>query len=132
MKKILMMLLLLVSTNVFAVDWVAVAGGNNDSTHYVDSQSIRRDGNKVKAWTLYDFKSGEVLGDNKTRYLSSLARLEFDCFEGTLREIDAYSYSGNMMKGDIVLSEPNLTMLPTSALPGSVGAIDLKLVCATK
>ena len=56
-----MMLMLLVSTNVLAVDWVKVSEAV-DFNDYVDSQSIRRDGNKVRAWTLSDYKSGKVLG----------------------------------------------------------------------
>jgi TolB-like protein len=94
MNKILMMLMLLVSTNVLAVDWVKV--GTRQNTHYVDSQSIRRDGNKVRAWTLADYKSGT--------FLSILEKAEFDCFEDTMRVLDAYAYSGNMGTGDIVHS----------------------------
>ena len=111
MKKILMTLLLLVSTNVLAVDWVKAGGVTEDGsfTNYVDPQSIRRNGNKVKLWSLNDFKSGKVLSNNKT-YLSTVARQEFDCFEDTVRIIDAYFYSGKMGKGDIVLSNPNIPL----------------------
>ena len=131
MKKILITLLLLVSTNVLAVDWV-VAAGTDDFTDYIDLQSIRRDGNKVRAWTLSDYKSGKVLRDNKTRYLSEVNRMEFDCFEDTSRKIDLYLYSEKMEKGDIVISVPNLTNPATSLPPGSVGATELKIACATK
>ena len=126
-----MMLMLLVSTNVLAVDWVKT-GGTDDFTHYVDPQSIRRDGNKVRAWMLMDYKSGQVLSDNKTRYLSEVNRMEFDCFEDTSRKIDVYLYSEKMGKGDIVISVPNLTNPAASLPPGSVGATELKAVCATK
>jgi hypothetical protein len=130
MKKILMMLMLLVSTNVFAVDWV-VAGGNDIFTHYVDPQSIKRDGNKVKAWVLYDFKSSQVGVGNKTS-MSAVDRDEYDCFEDTVRSMDIYEYSGKMGTGDIVLSIPNLTQPAKSVIPGSTAATQLKLVCATK
>jgi hypothetical protein len=129
MKKILMMLLLLVSTNVFAVDWVKT-GENDNFTHYVDPQSIRRAGNKVKVWELWDYKSGQLLVDK--RYLSLLAKFEFDCFEDTSRTLDAYNYSGKMGTGDIVLSRPNLTKPAESVLPGSTGETELKAVCAVK
>jgi hypothetical protein len=129
MKKIVMMLLLLVSTNVFATDWVK-AGENDKFTNYVDSQSIRRDGNKVRAWTLDDYKSGQVLADNKTRYLSTVARQEFDCFEDTVRTFDRHGYSEKMGTGDIVISSQNLTEPAVSLPPGSMGATVFKAVCA--
>ncbi len=125
------MLLLLVSTNVFAVDWVKI-GENDNFTHYVDPQSIRRDGNKVRAWVLFDYKSVQVLADNKTRYLSFLAKEEYDCFEDTSRFIDIYYYSGKMGGGNIVLPIPNITTPAESVIPGSNGATELKVVCATK
>ena len=131
MKKILMMLLLLVSTNVFAVDWVA-AGGTDDFTVYIDPQSIRRDGNKVRLWTMYNHKSVQELSYTKKRYLSEVYREEYNCFEDTTRTIDRYWYSEKMGTGDIALSAPNLTQPATSVLPGSIGATVLKAVCATK
>ena len=131
MTKMLMMLMLLVSTNVLAVDWVKT-GGTDDFDKYLNPQSIRRDGNKVKVWTLKDYKSGQVLGDNKTRFFSDVLRYEYDCFEDTNRLIDLYSYSGKMGQGDIVLSIPNVTIPAGSVIPGSIGAATLKLVCATK
>ncbi len=127
-----MMLLLLVSTNVFATDWVK-AGENDNFTHYVDPQSIRRDGNKVRVWVLQDFKSGQVLDDNKTRFFSMVERDEFDCFEDTYRAIDIYYYSGKMgAGGDAVLSIPNITKPAISVIPRSAGNTQLKAVCATK
>ncbi|MFI3180216.1 MAG: hypothetical protein QX193_02000 [Methylococcales bacterium] len=132
MKNILMMLMLLVSTNVFAVDWIQVSTDIENTDYYADTESIRRDGNKVRLWSLVNYKSGKVLADNKTRYLSKLNRDEYDCFEGTSRTIDVYWYSEKMGKGDVVLSIPNLTKPAISLPPGSVGETILKAVCAKK
>ena len=131
MKKILMMLMLLVSTNVLAVDWVKVSESADHSyTFYVDPQSIRRDGNKVRVWVLTDYKSVKVSG-NKT-YLSSVARDEYDCFEDTQRNIDIHAYQEKMGTGGIVVSVQNRTEPAISLPPGSMGAETLKIVCATK
>ena len=132
MKKILMMLMLLVSTKVLAVDWVKVSESADGSfTGYVDPQSIRRIGNKVRAWTLKDLKSDKkVVGS--TRFLSMATRNEYDCFEDTHRTIDIYEYSAKMGTGDIVSSIPNITDPAISVPPGSFFAAELKLVCATK
>ena len=133
MTKILMMLMLLVSTNALAVDWVKIGEtGNGSFTHYVDPQSIRRDGNKVRAWVMNDYKSDTILSDTKIIYLSVLVRAEYDCFEDTERFIDIYYYSGKMGGGNIVLPIPNITKPAESVIPGSNGATELKLVCATK
>ena len=131
MKKILMMLLLLVSTNVLAVDWVKVGGAVDGSvTTYVDPQSIRKDGNKVRLWDLKDYNSGQVIG-NKT-FLSTIMRGEYDCFEYTKRSIDLYIYTGHMGGGNIVFSEQNQTDPAISAPPGSDFENVLKIVCPTK
>ena len=125
-----MMLMLLVSTNVFAVNWVEVGSGTFDSISYVDSESIRKDGNKIRAWILVDFNSVQV--DDAKRYWSVLYRVEFDCFEGTSRMIDTYKYSEKMKYGDIVFSATNLTNPATSDIPGSIGEATLKVACAKK
>jgi hypothetical protein len=116
---------------VFAVDWVESGeAGNGSLTQYVDPQSIRRDGNKVRLWLLRDYKSVQVAG-NKT-HLSAVDRKEYDCFEDTVRTMDIYEYSGKMGKGDIVLSIPNVTNPAASVIPGSIAATNLKIACATK
>jgi hypothetical protein len=134
MNKILMMLSLLVSTNVLAVDWVKADEGTFAGfrfTGYIDQQSIRRDGNKARLSTLHDLKSGKVLSNNKT-YLSTVARSEYDCFENTVRAMDVNFYSGKMGTGDIVLSAPNRTDQTISVPQGSIFATELKIACATK
>lgn len=134
MNKILMMLMLLVSTNVFAVNWVKADEGTFAGfrfTGYIDQQSIRRDGNKARLSTLHDLKSGKVLSNNKT-YLSTVAQSEYDCFENTVRAMDVNFYSGKMGTGDIVLSAPNRTDQTISVPQGSIFATELKIACATK
>ena len=126
-----MMLMLLVSTNVLAVDWVKIVE-NDAVTGYIDTQSIRRNGNKVRAWTLKNYKSGQVGAANNKIYLSAIIRSEYDCFEDTKRDIDIYAYSGTMGAGDIVFSAPNITKPAISAPPESDIEAVLKMVCVTK
>lgn len=132
MKKLIILLLLLVSTNVFAVDWFEVGEDEDGTSNYVDQQSIQRAGNKVKVWVLYDFKSGQLIGSSKISYLSLLAKVEYDCFEYTQRKLDAYLYSGNMGNGDIILSETNITKPTRPVLPKSASASQLEISCSTK
>jgi hypothetical protein len=114
MKKILILLLLMVSTSGYA-EWTAM-GGDGDATAYVDFGTIKRKGNKAKMWYLTDFKVvKESEGD---RYLSMIARDEYDCEEKTKRTLDLYLYSGNMKSGEIVFSQTNITMEAESIIQG--------------
>jgi hypothetical protein len=74
MKKILVLLLLMVSTNVMA-EWTEVSSSNDVAglTVYVDTGTIKRKGNKVKMWSLDDFKT--VRESEGYRYLSAMGTL---------------------------------------------------------
>ena len=58
MKKLIPMLLLVgVSTNVFA-EWTWVGTNSNGGiTAYVDFATIHKKGNKVKVWDIFDYKT---------------------------------------------------------------------------
>jgi len=61
---------------------------------YVDPDTIRRKGDLVKMWQLYDFKTVQtVAGDS---YLSSKNQSEFDCTEERSRTLAYTWFSGNM------------------------------------
>ena len=49
-------MLLMVSTNVMA-EWTEVSSDGADMTGYVDYGTIKKKGNKVKMWRLFDFKT---------------------------------------------------------------------------
>ena len=132
MKKILTLLLLMVSTNVLA-EWTRVTeSADGDMTVYADSETIKRKGRKVKIWRLYDYKTVQILaGDNTRRYLSSVGRLEYDCEEETSAVLDIYWYSGNMRQGDIVYSSTTKDEA-ISILPGSIEESLFKIACSNK
>ena len=128
MKKIVVLLLLMVSTNVFA-EWTVV-GSASGKTVYADFGTIKRKGNKVKMWTLYDFNT--VRQVENSRYLSQMERDEYDCEEETSRLLDFLWYSGNMRQGEIVLSSKNIKNEEMSVTPGSIDEILLKIACSKK
>ena len=132
MKKILILLLLMVvSTNVMA-EWTRVSeSADGDITYYVDTGTIKRKGNKVKMWDLFDYKTVQKSSDGK-EYLSSLSRNEYDCEEETKRMLDFYWYSGNMKNGGVVISYPNVKDEGTSILPESIGETLFKIACGKK
>ena len=102
MKKILTLLLLIVSTSVFA-EWTKVTvSSDRDMTVYVDYETIKKKSNKVKVLDLLDFKT--VHKNKSYRYKSQLSLNEYDCEEETRRMLDFHWYSENMKKGNIVYS----------------------------
>ena len=128
MNKLTLLLLLMVSTNVFA-EWTEV-GSNDEMTAYVDFGTIKKKDHKVKIWILFDFKT--VQKAISYRYLSQMERDEYDCDEETSRMLDLYWYSGNMKQGDIVYSETNMKDGTLSLPPGSTGERLLKIACGKK
>ena len=130
MKKVLVLLLLMVSTSVFA-EWTRVTDSKDgDMTVYIDYETIKRKVNKVKIWILFDFKT--VKKAISYRYLSQMERDEYDCDEETSRMLDLYWYSGNMKQGDIVYRETNMKDGTLSLPPGSTGERLLKIACGKK
>ena len=130
MKKVLVLLLLMVSTSVFA-EWTRVAGTpDGDITAYADSETIKRKGSKVKMWSMNDYKTVHSLDNGG--YLSGASYDEYDCEGGTRRMLDLYLYSGNMRSGDIVYSSNNIKDEATSILPGSIDETLFKITCSKK
>ena len=128
MKKLTLLLLLMVSTSVFA-EWTVV-GGVDGMTAYADSDSIKKKGTKVKMWSLFDYKTVQKF-DNLS-YLSSVTRNEYDCEEETRRMLDLHWYSGNMRQGDIVYSNTNIKRESKSIIPESTIEVLFKIACSNK
>ena len=130
MKKVLVLLLLMVSTSVFA-EWTRVAGTpDGDITAYADSETIKRKGSKVKMWSMNDYKTVHSLDNGG--YLSGASYDEYDCEGGTRRMLDLYLYSGNMRSGDIVYSHKNIKEEAESIIPQSILESLFKIACSKK
>ena len=72
-------------------------------TIYVDKDTIRHKGDVVKWWELEDFKTVQTVGG--IRFLSAKLQWEFECAQERMRILALTEFSGNMGKGDVVLSE---------------------------
>ena len=130
MKKLVVLLLLMVSTSVFA-EWTNVGGNETgDKTVYADYGNIKRKGNKVQMWSLYDLKKVVIIAD--VRFLSSMRRDEYDCEEETIRRLDSFKYSENMRGGEVVYSQTNIKEEAESIPPDSLSGIFLKIACDKK
>jgi hypothetical protein len=103
MQKIILALLvpyLAVAGNTALADWVRV-NGNDKVTAYADSSSIRKKGNLVKIWSLFDFKAENTLSDGSP-YLSVMRETEFNCKDHVQHMLSYSIHSGNMAKGRVL------------------------------
>jgi hypothetical protein len=96
----LITLLVLSSGPVYA-EWLAIFE-NPQETIYTDPDTIRRKGEMVKMWLLFDEKTqGNV---RSISYLSLKAQSEYDCAEERSRLLASTWFSGNMGSGKVVFS----------------------------
>lgn len=131
MKKIVIMLLLLMSTNVLA-EWTEVSSNSSvGATAYADFQSIRKNGNIAKMWTLMDFKTDQPYSPG-IRNLSQVSRYEFICSEEVIRMSDYSQYSKNMGNGENVNSKSGIQHGFWSVAPGTIEEVFFKLACGQK
>jgi len=99
-KVLLAILLSAVSGNV-AAEWVPVHYDRGAIT-YADPTTVRRTGNYVEIEELTDFEKTRI-GRDGSRYLSSVARIEYDCDESKFRLLSLRRTSGNMDQGEVVV-----------------------------
>ena len=125
MKKIILLMLLVTSTNTMA-EWATVGTFYGDN-YYYDTQSIVRNGNKVKMWSLFDYKA--VQTDLEKGYLSILQHNEYDCDNKTSNLLDVSLYAQNMGVGEVVIHEANMQGDPTSIAPNTIQDVFWKKAC---
>jgi len=122
-KAILMMLLTIVSSGAMA-EWVKV---DEDKlvTAYADPTTIRKSGDKVKMWALWDYSTAQE-GDSKP-YMSVRIQNEYNCKEETDRQIYATTFSGNMAGGNTIGRQGGKKWVPIA--PRTHGEALWKFAC---
>jgi hypothetical protein len=129
-KLLAMMLLAFVSGNAMA-KWGANANwsfvdSTDDGVLFVDKSTIRKTGNMVKMWILFDFNNKPKHGRTSDR--SRQSQDEFNCNDELWRERYSVSYSGNMGGGEVIdsFSTPT-TWAPVG--PTSIGKAMWNIAC---
>jgi len=74
---------------------------NDRVVTYADTSTVRRKGNIVKLWSLFDFKEESVYRDG-SQYLSIMRETEFNCKDGLQRMVAFSIHSGKMGKGRMI------------------------------
>jgi hypothetical protein len=75
---------------------------NDTFTVYADPDSIRRKGELVKMWILYDYKT--LQSATGVAHLSDSIQLEANCTEKLQRSLAYTWWSGNMREGTVVFN----------------------------
>jgi hypothetical protein len=128
MKKIIIVLLGLLISGGATAEWTRVGGGENGSSDiYIDIDTIRRDGDKLKLWTMHNFKP--LKGKTKPTPLSNKAYWEFNCKEETHRLLAMTIYSGKGGSGSIVDSDHNTNRAWEPIIPDSIGRMLFDASC---
>ena len=109
-------------------EWVKGAYTESEGgyTMWFDPDTIRRKGDLVKIWVLYDHKTKQtVVGSS---YLSERVQQQYDCAEERYRFLLRTWFSGYMGTGDVVFNISNESEWEAVA-PGSVGNAVWKVAC---
>ena len=104
MKKILLILTLaLMSTGAMA-EWAVVGESDDDGgyTLYADLDTIRKAGDRVKMWTLIDYKVEQRASG--VNFSSKTIRRDYDCKGEHIRMLAFKLFSWNMEQGRLVRS----------------------------
>lgn len=121
---------LLLSVGPVYAEWMWASANNQVGlTIYVDPDSISRDGDLVKLWQLYDYKTIQTVAGNS--FLSSKAQRQFDCVKQRTRLLAFTHFTGNMGSGIRVFNDLDESEWRPVA-PGSVGQSMWKVACGKK
>jgi hypothetical protein len=102
-SSLLLILLLVLYSGPGYAEWVALGHSDSGTTAYVDTGTLRPDGNHIRMWILYDFKA--LHNATGGSFLSSKAQSEYDCTAARHRTIEYTRFSGKMGTGTVVFGE---------------------------
>jgi hypothetical protein len=129
MKKILLMVILLAPVLAQA-GWTRVSTlSGGEVTVYVDSATIKRNGNVVEFSTLFDYATVRTLSGAPFR--SATMHDEIDCVGKQSRTLAVSSHSEPMAGGHVVSTSTGYAPW-TPVAPKTIPAAILKFVCKKK
>jgi hypothetical protein len=95
--------LLVLSSGPACAEWVLIDKTEQGMYTYVDPDSIRRTGDLVEMWQLFDFKNVQISKMGRS-FLSMRAQIEYGCLGEQSRSLALTVFTGNMGKGEVVPS----------------------------
>ena len=118
MPKAILILLLAAVSNGAAAEWVNVSTDDSGSTIYADPSTIRKVGNRVKMWVLFDYRKATL--DAGDKIMSKRKHEEYDCKKKQIRLLYLSKHTGRFTEGKVVYLNdiPYNKWVPV--VPGSV------------
>jgi len=128
-KRLALAVLLAVASSSAAAEWLSLVRDEAQTT-YADPSTIRRAGDMVKMWDMYDYTTVQVSTKGKP-YRSSKHQYEYDC-KGERGRLLFFSYhSGNMGGGAAVeIQTMHSEWVPVA--PGTRFEILWKVACGKR
>ena len=120
------MLLATVSASALAEVWIEISR-SDDYLAYADPSSVRRNGDLVKMWSMFDYKNPQPGIPGKT-YLSTRRHFEYDCKRGRARALAVSSHAAREGKGD-ALAAASVKYDWRAVVPESADDYLLKFAC---
>ena len=109
-------------------EWVRLTEADGMTVHF-DPDTIRRNGNLVKIWLLYDYKTPIITG--RDAVFSTKMQSEYDCIGERVRTNAIFEIAGNMGKGKVVSSSlAEGQWIPIA--PDTLGKREWKAACSKK
>ena len=99
MKKILLLILFLITSNVFA-DWLLIVTSVDDDYFYIDPETIEIEGNKVRHWRKVNFSKTE------SGMRSNRVYQEIDCKKKTVTILSYTTFSEIDFQGNMNTFNP--------------------------
>ena len=127
MARLLLMIILALSSGPAYAEWEPVNTNNSGETMYVDRGTILRTGDMVKMWALYDFTTIQSVWN--VSFMSRESQREYDCIGKRTRRITLTYFSGNMGSGTVVYSDADEHKWEP-VQPHSVSEILWKVACS--
>jgi hypothetical protein len=121
MRILLILALMLLATSARA-EWFKYAETDGADLYY-DPATIRREGNLRRVWEIQDLKQLGGSGELSRRVLN-----EFDCKDERVRSLSVSGHSGQMARGNALLSISQTnewTYIP----PDTIFGVLLRIVC---
>lgn len=130
MRKVILMMLLAVWSISAAAEWVKFATPE-DYTVYFDNASIRKAGDRVKVWELFNYKT-QQRGIGSDRYMSAKLQYEYDCKADQYRVLYTSLHSGNMGGGKVLDTGSDFVGEWAPIAPGTLPDAFWKLSCKNR
>ncbi|HNP25608.1 MAG TPA: hypothetical protein PKM20_02605 [Nitrosomonas sp.] len=128
MNKLLFTLTLLLLNTDSIAEWTRMdeSDENGGYTIYADLTSIGKADDRVKMWTLIDYKIEQE--DTGAYFLSKKVRRKYDCRGKHVKELAFKLYSWNMGRGELIrsYSQPQEWK---KIQPGSMDETEWKVAC---